>query len=605
MDATTRILSSLPPFRHCLKHELMSLRSLGLTQVMKRGERFDAKKAGCLAVIARGLFAVEAAGAGNVTYSAPGSFFGPMPFADTRSPGKVTAVTDSELILFETENLVRFFLSSYRCLRGYLKIIGKLGFELSAAGRDYLGGQTKVITVVGHTGGSGVSLFASALASRLAGSAKTVVIDCSVGGAGPFDYFEKKMTVPLAQRVADNKEKDRKVAEWIESVNGGPDLLNLAHGIKVKVDPNILAPILFVLSRTYRYIVIDCGGEDPALRDRIFSLSDHIFVVLKNKKERAPISELLDAKIAEGQRVYYILNEHLAGPGVVFEGGFRISSSGESYGPASMRNLADDERMASITALLTRRRRGLVFETGCVSSIPLAGFLDALRERGEVFDVFYSSAYGHIIMALSLLSEGSDPFRRRIVQFFSQQRFGKLLDITFPDEHIFRNDAVRKAAAEMCGDIRLEMLPTLPAVMLCRKEASDRRIVTVGYLKDTMAASFCISPLFEDVTIRGEGYHSGYPDAKVMVEDLFRLDIDETVYVSAGDTRFRYQRGSVIGFFARYLSTTAPEYDASAGTLADARYLLDLQESQAKVGRLFDEAKKQGLDLMLDRIKKG
>jgi len=448
MDATTRILSSLPPFRHCLEHELVSLGNLGSIQVMKRGERFDVKKAGCLAVIARGLLAIEAAGAGNVIYFAPGSFFGPMPFADTRPPGKITAVTDSELMLFETDNLVRFFLSSYRCLRGYLKIIRKLGFELSSAGRDYLGGETKVITVFGYTAGSGVSLFASALASRLAASAKTVVIDCSVEGAGPFDYFEKKMTVPLAQRAADNKDNNRKVAEWIEPVGGGPDLLNLAHGTKVKVDPNILAPILFVLSRTYRYIIIDCGGEDPALRDRIFSLSDHIFVVLKNKKERAPIFGLLDAKIAEGQRVYYILNEHFAGQGAAFEGGFRIPSMGESQGSATMRNLAGDERMASISGLLTRRRRALVFETGCVSSIPLAGFLDALRATGEVFDVFYSSAYGHIVMALSLLSEGSDPFRRRIVQFFSQQRFGKLLDVTFPDEHVFRNDAVHGVIPE-------------------------------------------------------------------------------------------------------------------------------------------------------------
>ena len=68
-------------------------------------------------------------------------------------------------------------------------------------------------------------------------------------------------------------------------MDDGLDLVNVAFGSKVKVNPDILSPLLFMLSKEYRYIVIDCGDDDPGLRDRVIGLSDRIFTMVKNKRD--------------------------------------------------------------------------------------------------------------------------------------------------------------------------------------------------------------------------------------------------------------------------------------------------------------------------------
>jgi predicted acylesterase/phospholipase RssA len=198
-----------------------------------------------------------------------------------------------------------------------------------------------------------------------------------------------------------------------------------------------------------------------------------------------------------------------------------------------------------------------------------------------------------------LLSGEKGQYRRRLEQFFSGDRIGRLLGITFPTGHVFKHGAAVKLAGEICGDGRLEMFRELPAVMLCRGGESARRIFTTGYLRDMVAASFCLYPLFEDVAVQGEGYHSGYPDARVRVEDLFRTDIDETVHVSVSNAgRMNYRGGTIIDFFTRYLELAGTRSTLDESVMADTRFVLEVSEREVRVAKILDQSRELAESMM-------
>lgn len=597
MNPTGKILARVPLFRHCLQDEIGQLQKLGKSAMINRGHLFDLKKVNSLNVVVDGIFEIESAGKTDVVYLASGSFFGAVPFTENRQSGKVRALVDSTLIIFSIEDLYRFFLMSYKCLRGYLKIVGRLGFEVSESGSRYFGSSTRIIMIYSSIPGSGKSFLASLCAASLKRSGKTVVLDMSFSGNSVFNFFGKKAAAPLSHRMEDGPAFEGIINERLERVDQSLDLINVAFGSKVKVNVEILSPLLFMLSKEYRYVVIDCGDEDPDLRNRLFALSDGIFTVMKTRNDARAMFDVFDSFIQEGQRVYYLLNERFAGEAKDVVGGMVLpdfrdpSSAGNEF--QNLEKFASSDAFAPLASLFKKKRSALVLETGLLSSIFYGGFLDALHENGKEFDVMYASAYGYIVLALHLLSGGGKEFRKRIEHFFSPERVGKLLDITFPTGHVFKNGVVSKLAADICGDARIEMYHELPTAMLGRNGTGTRRLFSTGYLRDMTAASFCLYPIFEQVDISGGSFNAGYPDYRVRVEDMLRNDIDETAYISVYNSgQIGYPDGKLISFFTRYLDCAEDRGgDDNAGDLSDSRLILEVSEREVRIDRMLESSR--------------
>ena len=147
--------------------------------------------------------------------------------------------------------------------------------------------------------GAGKSLLASLMGVSLKGAGKTVILDLSYAGNSVFNFFEKKITAPLSHRAEDGPSFEEIIRGRIEPVDEGLDLVNVAFGSKVKVNPDILSPLLFMLSKEYRFIVIDCGDDDPGLRDRVIGLSDRVFTLVKNRKDIRSLHEVFDRSARE------------------------------------------------------------------------------------------------------------------------------------------------------------------------------------------------------------------------------------------------------------------------------------------------------------------
>ncbi len=593
MNVTGNILANIPIFRHCLDDEIRQLRTIGKAVAVQQGHQFDMKKINSFYIVLGGIFEIESMGKTDVVYLAPGSFFGTIPFTENRQTGKVRALVDSSLIIFSVEDLYRFFLMSYKCLRGYLKTIGRMGFEVSEIGEKYFGGSSSVITVYSPFPQSGTSFMAALLGVSLKKSGRTVVLDMSFSGSSIFNCFEKKAAAPLSHRTDDSPAFERIINERVERVDENLDLLNVTFGSKVKVNPGILSPLLFMLSKEYRYIVIDCGDDDTELRDRIFGLSDRIFTMVKNRKDIRHLHGMYDGSVREGQRVYYVINEQYAGDVRDFTGGLvlrKFEASGDSGEYARLEKCAGSDDLSPIVSLITARRSALVLETGLLNTLFYGGFLSALLKTGKNFDLMYTSAYGYIVMSLFLLSGGKSEFRKHMEQFFSEDRLNKLLDITFPTDCVFKNNAVLKLAGEICGESRIETFHQLPVVMMGQDGTDDRKIISTGYLRDAVAASFSLYPIFEQVEITGRHFNSGYPDYRVRVEDLFRVDVDEVVYVSVDNNSVPgYQDGKLMSFFARYIAGIEKRTaEDRASDLSDTSFMLEVSEKEMRIDRILD-----------------
>ncbi len=595
MRASSATLSSIPLFRHFLDDEIARLQGIGRIASIKTGQQFDMKKVNSFNVVLSGSFEIESLGKTDVVYLAPGSFFGAVPFTDTRQAGKVRALVDSTLIMFGVEDMYRFFLMSYRCLRGYLKIIARMGLDVSEIGKDYFGGNTRIVTVYGPSPGSGKSFLASLLGAALRRSGKTLIMDLSFSGESLFNNFEKKVSAPLSHRMADGPALERMIAERMERVDDSLDLVNVAYGSRVRVNPDIISPLLFILSREYRHIVIDCGDGDEALRNRAFELSDRIFAIVKNRRDPRLAYETFDAHLKEGQRVYYVLNERFAGDVAGFTGGLVLANHGDPVPGGQLERMmraAESDEMSRMAALVTAARSALVLETSLLPSPCYGGLLSAFRESGRSFDCYYSSSWGYIVLALFLQSGDDREFRKRLERFFLPDRMDRLLDVTFPAEHVYRNNLVVKLAAELCGANRIEMFHDLPMAMLGEGDSTTKRIFSTGYLRDLVAASFCLYPVFEPVETAGGGYHSGYSGSRVRVEEMFRIDVD-TIVCAAVVNASKMNRGGdeMAGFFTRYIEsldvTAGGEWN---GDLADTSLVIEISEKDFRLDRILDHS---------------
>ncbi|MBN1534000.1 MAG: hypothetical protein JXA20_15125 [Spirochaetes bacterium] len=585
MDVYTRILGSIPLFRHCNDEEIGSLMKLGRLSVIRKGQTFDLKKINSLNVVVEGIFEIEALGRTDIVYLAPGSFFGNVPFTDNRLRGTIRAMVDSTLMLFPHDELSRFFLLSFKCLRGFIRSVQKMGFEMTAAASRFTGKATSVITVYSGERGAGTTLLASALGLALGEKGKTIILDMSYGGDSVFTGFDRKITSPVSQKMEDDDTARALVEDRLEAVNGSLDILNIAHGSKVRVAGDILHPILFVLSQTYRYVVLDLSDDDAALRDSCFAVSDSILCLVTHARRKSAFYPLADSVLRNCQRVYYVVNAHHSKGTKSFAGGFimdRVKASSE--GPSLQEALTKTDGIAGIRAAVEVRRRALVFESCYLNAAFMGGVLNSLRKHDTSFDLCYSSSLGYVVTALHHLCGDGEDFTRCYAEFFQEERFNSFLDITFPDGHLFRQGGISKFADEVCGKTRIEELQSLPAVMLGETRNGVRHVFSTGYCRDMVAASFLQHPIFEGREIAGKRFCSGFPGIRVRAEDLFRTDTGEVIYVSVSNSlAIGFPRGKLLPLFRDYMGTYLREgVPDSTGELADRSIQLDVSEKDLR-----------------------
>ncbi len=605
IGVTGKIIRDVPLFRHCSEEEIFYLQKIGGLSAIRKGQFFDLKKVNSFNIVVNGFFEIEALGRTDIVYLAPGSFFGTIPFTSNRHHGKIRAIADSTLLLFKAEDLYRFFLGSYRGLRGYLKTISRMGFELSDTGNLYQGENCRVTAVYGGERESGNTLVSALIGLSLREKGKTVILDCAYEGNSVFNLFGKKITAPISQREEDGPAIEQIIRERIEAVDENLHLMNITFGSKVRADRDILSPVLFILSRRYSHVILDLSGSDREFRDRALDLSDTVFAAVRNMKGLDPLYSLFDRVLSGGQSVYYVINEFYAGTTRRFTGGLileKMNLPRDGEARKALSDLADKGVVSEMAGLASKRRRALVLETNFLESIYLAGFFNALAESGLEVDTIYASSLGFVVTGLHLVADSREDFSRSVSRLFSEERLNRLMDITFPDEYIFKNSSIVKFATEAAGQSRMESYLSSPVALLGRAGTGGRRAFCTGYLRDMMAASFLMYPIFEDLNIAEDSYNSGYPELRVRVEDMFRTDADEIFFVSVDNKApLEFRRGRILKFYEKYIDLTAQKpYADKISDLADRNLVIEAPETDLRVEKILKQSEEHSARLLKD-----
>jgi predicted acylesterase/phospholipase RssA len=610
MDIIKKLLREIPLFRHLSDEEVSRLKQMARLANVRKGQIFDLKKTASFNIVISGFFEMGSPGGADVIHCAPGSFFGAVPFTGNRQHGTVRAVADSSILVLGEEDMNRFFLLSFKGLRGYLRALNRFGFGISDTGRIFSGEKSRVLTVFSPGMGTGKSFLSALLGTALAQreNQKTIILDLSYKGESVFSLFNEKITLPISQKEQDFSSFEQMLNERIARVDETLHLFNIASGSKLRVDPDIISPILFFLSREYRYIICDCSSMDPDLRDRVFDCSDVIFSIMEGGKREENSHRLFDSVLNDGQRVYYVHNEHLAGSAKSLTGALPLQDipldrSGNIH--TQLQSFADMGACQAFEDAVVSRRHALVLESNTLESVLYYGILKSLDDMAGSFDFIYTSSFSYIMTALYMTSEGAGSFRKSVLSFFSEEKLNSFLDITFPDRFIFRNNAISRIASDLAGKNRIEMFRTVPMTMLAESATGTRRIFSTGALKDLVEASFLLYPLFDSKRMGRGGYSSGYPFNRIRTEDVFRTDADIISLVSvnnAGNLEFMGDR--VLGFYRNYLrfveSNSIAERNSGA---ADRSFVIEADENIFKLDQLLDQSEKIALGVMENMLK--
>ncbi len=592
MNNLESILDTLPFLRHCSPGELEILTTIGKETAINSGRSIELKKLNSLNIVTGGLFEAEIAGKNEFVYLTPGSYFGEIPFSTHSSRGNLKALSDSTLISFGLEDMYHFFLRSYKALRGYVKIARRMGLEMNDLAGQYLSHNSRVITVYSHQSPSGKSLFSCLMGLSLAPKGKTIILDLSHEGRSPFDYFNRRMTPALSQKQQETA-TELFIKERIEPVTENLDLLNVAFGSHIKVHPGILSPVLCILARHYPYILLDLSDADPDLRDSAFELTDILFALIKKSREREEIYPLFDEKLRDFQRVYYVLNTFYAGETRSLEGGYLFErfDMGEGSDPAAvLTNQAERKQLAELTEIATAPKLSLMAQEGYPECLFMAGALAALKGKGEQIDSIYSSSFSYPLSCLSVLSGDSDDFIRLCRQHCSEERLNNLLDITFPEDHVFKNSRLIKYAEEIAKGRRIEFFRTLPLLMSL-ENGKQRRVFCTGHFRDLIAISLSLYPLFPPYTLHGKEFTSGFPSMDSRIEEIMRSSTNSVLQIKTrkkggGD----FTRSKLNPFYFKYIRHFIQEQPrrSQQEQLADKVIYVDLDEKTQDIEKIIE-----------------
>jgi len=597
------ILRQTPFFRHLMDEELSVLLTIANPLVIPRGGIVNCDSHS-LYIVKKGVFEIQKP-AGSI-YLAPSSFFGELPFCEKGS-GIVRALTDSTVYELKDKDLYQFMGNNFKALRGYLRVADFYRFTLSDAGKNLNRNKTQVITVFStekHSGKTTIALTTACLSSF---NKKTILLDASYDGISVFDMCGKQLLPPLSQKSPDEVTGQRFIEQRIEKVSETMDILNVAFGSKVKINPDIINPLLFYLSFEYSYIVIDCSNIDVPLRDTILRNTD-ILIEIINNKSISKLQGIHDSLLTQGQQVIHVVNRH-------FEKTTKIDVPHKDFDTIPVQpdetvfqgilrtKLQHDHLFREILS----DRKALVLASGMYETLFYAGVFETLRDSDNTPDIIYTTGIPYALLIAFLHSNSLKEYKKLLLSYFSDDKLHSMLDVSFPDKYLFKNDPLKSFSSSVCGNQRLEYYNIIPYTMLVSDNSA--RVFSTGDMRDIVAASIAFLPMFEGVNINKEEYYASYPLYPTVPETLLRTHIQQISYIST-NTAFNpiSLKSKVFGIFRKFVDFLPYYYLYACDNehVCDKEVSLQIPEVRSiddLIGKSFDN--KESFDTIMTKIAGG
>jgi len=519
------LLNQVPIFKHLMVDELSALSLLAKPHTVKKGSTFHCN-AQSLYIVDKGIFGVQKSA--ESAYLSRTSYFGQLPFCE-KGTGTVRALSDASVLELANTDLYQFICNNFKALRGYCKIVDHYRIPLSQAATTLLKNKACVFTIFSTDKHCGKTTLAISVAAACSYYKKTILLDASYDGISVFDMCGKPLIPPLSQKNPDDVTGYKFIQQRIEKISETMDIVNIAYGSKVKINPDIINPLLFYLSFEYSYIVIDCSNSDIHLRDVIMKNSDSIINVI-NEKSAINHQVINDTLLTQGQQVYNVVNKHFVKiqkidkPSYVFktipvetnETIFQAVLKNKVYSDELFKNIASD-------------KRAMVLSQGMYETLYYSGVLESLREE-KLFDVVYANGRPYAVLMCYLATQTPEDYKKLLFEYFSDDTLHTFFDFTFPDKYLFKNKPLHNFASTISHIKRIEWNAILPYTQLMHN--NTQRFFSTGDAEKIISANLAFSPLFEGISIHGDTYFSAFPLYPLIPESLLRTHINYIDYIA-------------------------------------------------------------------------
>ncbi|MCX7678352.1 MAG: hypothetical protein N2316_03955 [Spirochaetes bacterium] len=517
----TQIIHSVPFFRHCTSKELDHFVNCLRLSKIKKNQVVDLKNNNSINIIIDGIFRVEVYGKKDYIFLTPGSFFGDFPFATMKNRGTVRAISNATLAHLNNDDLYFYLLRNYRCLRGYIKCLEMLGFEIIDAGKELFRKKTKIIAVFSYSEQAGKSTFATSLATCLSQYGKTIILDMSYTGSSAFDVVGKKIPPPISQKEANAGNYEPFINSRIATAMNNFDMLNVVHHSQLRIEPTIISPLFLALSKTYEYIIIDISNEDDELRDCVLEQSDYIIPIIVKEHEMKNLFPVFDSNLKDGQQVLYVTNHYKHN--FRFKGSFVFEKIEENNGFALKSfTSAIPEKLVEF---IKKPKKAIIFATYSPDGLHYGWFLELIKSNNP-FEIFVASGFAVIPFLFFLITETSDHLNSILKELF-EKYLSKIVDICFPHESIFSNKNAVKYAKSLFTDLRVEYFINRGLFFFTSTDGS-KKIFSTGNVADMFVLALSHFPLFKELTIANGKYYSNFFYQNYFYESLLRMGIDQT-----------------------------------------------------------------------------
>jgi hypothetical protein len=488
-----------PLFGHLPAHDIQKLNALFTTEEVKTGKSIDIKSTDNFYILRNGILQSEGAlNKGESFYTAPGSFFGSIPFSSEEPRGSVKVLTDSVLLTAKTSHIRKYFLSSFPSLRGYIRMLSQSGISLAENIQPVYEKKAVVISVLSHDRNVERSALSTVLAKNLSEKDSTVIVDFSLDERSVFDYSGLKITPPLSEKKI-GEGKDSYLEDRIVKRSERLFLLNATSGSKVKTDPAIVSPLISFLAGKYRYIIIDIGFHSTDIIHETLKLSDRVVSLYKNRREFESYKKEMGGLLVNGQTLHHMYFDsklsEIKRSGRVWS----IPSFGDSEDIGSLSEWSSVVQFSSAAESMAAGKKAIVLENTGYLSLGFSQLIPRLAEISGDACAVYASSFAFTLLAFYF--NNPREYRKNIRSLFSDNALLSLLDVRYPGEHLLSDRSLKSLASRLKRTLRLEDLSA--EIFTAFSSAGFNGVTSSGSLRDLAGTVLAEAPYTAPYRLNG------------------------------------------------------------------------------------------------------
>lgn len=403
--------------------------------------------------------------------------------------------------------------------------------------------QPVIIAVHSAPAGVGKTKFAINLACAMAAekAGSILLVDVATEKKRLIDIFGFGGSLPLMElKNLESSGRDQ-AREKARRHDAGFEILRIAHRAEPGEDEGV-APLLSVLSRSFRYIIVDLPPTMDATVWKFLSHADTAIVLTSAAPTHLAQTANLLGKLPGPARVLVTrattaleagrdeLDGALGRPVDEF---LEELPEGDEIAVRSMPDARYSGAVRRVARGILGRLVGLALSGGAARGMAHIGVLKVLEEEGIRPDIIAGTSMGALIAGM-WASGSNAAVLERIARRIRRNEFFSLFDLAFPTASgILRGSKIDHFIRGVFGNKRFSDLKVPLRVLATDIDTADQVVFDRGLLFDAVRSSVAIPGILKPHVVDGRRLTDGAVIAPVPVEPLRDAGVTRIIAVNA------------------------------------------------------------------------